>query len=63
MGDCIERGIVDKVWTREDLVISTKLYFGTRDGPNMKGLSRKHIIEGTTAPLARLKLSYVDVLL
>ena len=31
---------------REDLVISTKIYWGG-SGPNDKGLSRKHIIEGT----------------
>jgi voltage-dependent potassium channel beta subunit len=62
MGECIKRGIDAKEWTREDLVISTKIYFGVRDGPNYKGLSRKHIVEGTTASLARLQLSYVDIL-
>jgi hypothetical protein len=33
-------------WKRSDLVISTKIFWGG-DGPNDKGLSRKHIIEGT----------------
>lgn len=33
-------------WKRSDLVISTKLFWGG-SGPNDKGLSRKHIIEGT----------------
>jgi len=32
-------------WKRSDLVISTKLFWGG-SGPNDKGLSRKHIIEG-----------------
>ncbi|KAJ3533616.1 hypothetical protein NM688_g7258 [Phlebia brevispora] len=46
---------------RTDLVISTKIYFGTRKGVNDTGLSRKHIIEGTRASLDRLGLDYVDV--
>ncbi|KIP04320.1 hypothetical protein PHLGIDRAFT_93610 [Phlebiopsis gigantea 11061_1 CR5-6] len=49
-------------WRRTDLVITTKIFFGTRPGPNDKGLSRKHIIEGTKASLERLQLDYVDVL-
>jgi voltage-dependent potassium channel beta subunit len=63
MGACIQRGIEEGVWTREDLVISTKLFFGYRAGPNQIGLSRKHIMEGTVASLARLRLAYVDLLL
>ncbi|EPQ60308.1 Aldo/keto reductase [Gloeophyllum trabeum ATCC 11539] len=47
---------------RSDLVISTKIFFGTREGPNDKGLSRKHIIEGTKASLERLGLDYVDII-
>ncbi|KAJ6480381.1 voltage-gated potassium channel beta-2 subunit [Mycena sanguinolenta] len=47
---------------RTDLVISTKIFWGPRDGPNDKGLSRKHIIEGTQESLARLQLTYVDVI-
>ncbi|KAL5990165.1 ATP-sensitive inward rectifier potassium channel 1 [Asimina triloba] len=48
-------------WKRSDLVISTKLFWGG-PGPNDKGLSRKHIIEGTKASLKRLDMDYVDVL-
>ncbi|WIA29526.1 hypothetical protein OEZ86_012026 [Tetradesmus obliquus] len=48
-------------WKRSDLVISTKVFWGG-EGPNDTGLSRKHIIEGTKASLARLQLDYVDVL-
>ncbi|TFK42212.1 NADP-dependent oxidoreductase domain-containing protein [Crucibulum laeve] len=47
---------------RTDLVITTKLFWGVRKGPNQSGLSRKHIIEGTRESLQRLKLDYVDVL-
>jgi voltage-dependent potassium channel beta subunit len=47
---------------REDLVISTKIFFGTNGwGPNAKGLSRKHLIEGMNASLKRLQLDYVDL--
>ena len=48
-------------WKRSDLVISTKVFWGGR-GPNDRGLSRKHVIEGTEAALARLQLDYVDLL-
>ncbi|THH26577.1 hypothetical protein EUX98_g7612 [Antrodiella citrinella] len=44
------------------LVISTKLFWGLRNGPNDGGLSRKHIIEGTQEALQRLQLDYVDIL-
>lgn len=45
-------------WRREDLVVSTKVFWGG-EGPNDKGLSRKHIIEGTRNCLKRLQLDYV----
>lgn len=48
-------------WKRSDLVVSTKIFWGGK-GPNDKGLSRKHIIEGTDAALKRLDLEYVDLL-
>ncbi|KAG5301309.1 K+ channel protein [Histoplasma ohiense] len=52
-------------WKRNDLVISTKVNFGTAHGDveiNNYGLSRKHIIEGTMASLKRLELDYVDII-
>ncbi|GAB5587119.1 hypothetical protein Unana1_02019 [Umbelopsis nana] len=47
-------------WRRSDFVISTKVFWGGK-GPNDRGLSRKHIIEGLTASLSRLQLDYVDI--
>lgn len=47
-------------WARKDLVISTKIFWGGQ-GPNDRGLSRKHIVEGTLACLKRLELDYVDI--
>lgn len=47
-------------WKRSDLVVSTKIFWGGK-GPNDKGLSRKHILEGTDASLSRLQMDYVDL--
>ncbi len=47
-------------WKRSDLVLSTKIFWGG-SGPNDRGLSRKHIIEGTDAALKRLQVDYVDL--
>lgn len=57
MGQVIQRA----GWKRSDLVVSTKIFWGG-DGPNDTGLSRKHIVEGTNAALARLQLDYVDLI-
>lgn len=48
-------------WKRPNLVISTKVFWGG-EGPNQTGLSRKHILEGAAASLARLQLDYVDLI-
>ena len=61
MGECVKRGISDKVWERSDLILTTKIFFGTKNGPNARGLSRKHIVEGTQASLKRFQLDYVDI--
>lgn len=54
-------GKIIKEFRREDLVISTKIFWGG-NGPNDTGLSRKHLIEGTKNSLKRLQLDYVDLL-
>jgi aryl-alcohol dehydrogenase-like predicted oxidoreductase len=48
-------------WKRSDLVLSTKIFWGG-SGPNDKGLSFKHIKEGTEASLKRMQTDYVDLL-
>jgi voltage-dependent potassium channel beta subunit len=50
-----------KDFRREDLVVSTKIFWGG-EGPNDTGLSRKHILEGTKNSLRRLKMDYVDLI-
>ncbi len=46
---------------REALVICTKVYFPTGDGPNDRGLSRKHIMNSINGSLSRLRTDYVDL--
>jgi voltage-dependent potassium channel beta subunit len=48
-------------WRRSDYLVSTKIFWGG-PGPNERGLSRKHVVEGTDAALARLGLDYVDLI-
>jgi voltage-dependent potassium channel beta subunit len=48
-------------WDRSDYLVSTKIFWGG-EGVNRKGLSRKHIVEGTDAALRRLGLDYVDLI-
>lgn len=46
---------------REELVISSKVFWPTFKGPNGRGLSRKHITESINASLKRLDTDYVDL--
>ncbi len=48
-------------WKRSDFVVSTKIFWGG-PGVNDRGLSFKHVIEGTNAALKRLQLEYVDLI-
>jgi aryl-alcohol dehydrogenase-like predicted oxidoreductase len=62
MGEVIADGIADGFWRRQDLVITTKVFWGRPvRGVNDVGLSRKHVIEGVLGSLQRLQLDYVDV--
>ncbi len=46
---------------RTDLVVASKVYFPVGEGPNDRGLSRKHIMESCHASLRRLGLDYLDL--
>jgi voltage-dependent potassium channel beta subunit len=46
---------------REALVVSSKVFWPTMEGPNGRGLSRKHIRESCEASLRRLGLEYLDL--
>ncbi|MDF5758516.1 aldo/keto reductase family protein [Spongiactinospora sp. TRM90649] len=46
---------------RESLEIFTKVYWPTGDGPNDRGLSRKHLTESVNGSLRRLQTDYIDL--
>jgi voltage-dependent potassium channel beta subunit len=50
-----------KSFRRDDVVIATKVFFPVGDGPNERGLSRKHIVEQCHQSLKRLGTEYIDL--
>ncbi|WP_142077747.1 aldo/keto reductase family protein [Actinopolyspora sp. DSM 45965] len=46
---------------RESIELFTKVFFPTGQGPNDRGLGRKHIMESCEASLRRLQTDYVDL--
>ncbi|MQA86777.1 MAG: aldo/keto reductase [Streptosporangiales bacterium] len=46
---------------RESVEICTKVFMPVGDGPNDRGLSRKHVMESCRASLRRLGTDYVDL--
>ena len=57
----IAMGKAIKDLPREELVISSKVFWPTMEGPNGRGLSRKHITESIHQSLERLGTDYVDL--
>jgi len=54
-------GAVLKELPRQELVLSSKVFWPTMPGPNGRGLSRKHITESCEASLKRMGLDYLDL--
>jgi aryl-alcohol dehydrogenase-like predicted oxidoreductase len=46
---------------RHSVIIATKVFFPTGDGPNDTGVSRKHIFHSINESLRRLQTDYVDL--
>jgi aryl-alcohol dehydrogenase (NADP+) len=46
---------------RDEVVLATKAYFAIGQGPNGRGLSRKHIMDAIDGSLRRLGTDYVDL--
>jgi len=46
---------------RQQVILATKVFNKTGDGPNDYGTSRHHIIEGVEASLRRLQTDYIDL--
>ncbi|MBQ6527424.1 MAG: aldo/keto reductase family protein [Clostridia bacterium] len=55
LGECL------KEIPRSRLVISSKVFFPMGEGPNERGLSRKHIMEQVDRSLKNLQLDYLDL--
>jgi len=50
-----------KKYRRDSYVLATKAFFPMGDGPNDRGLSRKHIMEQCEASLKRMGVEYIDL--
>jgi len=67
--DMYSRGVSEEVTgralkeyaTRDQVIVATKVCLPMGDGPNDKGLSRKHLLDGIDASLRRLGMDYVDL--
>jgi len=46
---------------RENVVVATKVFGETGPGPNARGASRSHIMDGVKASLKRLQLEHIDL--
>src|SRR5438552_9107539 len=67
--DMYSRGVSEKVLgralkdfaQRDQVVIATKAFYPMGDGPNDRGLSRKHLLDAIEASLQRLGVDHVDL--
>ena len=67
--DMYSRGVSEEILgraladftTRDQVVIATKAFFPMGEGPNDRGLSRKHLLDAVDASLRRLGTDHVDL--
>lgn len=59
--EVLGRALKDFGPVRDQLVIATKVFYPMGEGPDERGLSRKHIIAAIDASLRRLGTDYVDL--
>ena len=67
--DMYSRGVSEEItgralkeFTRRDeTVIATKVFYPVREGQNLSGLSRKHILQACDDSLRRLGVDYIDL--
>ena len=55
------RALKDLAPPRDEIVVATKVHGAMGEGHNMRGLSRKHIMQAIDASLLRLDMDYVDL--
>jgi 1-deoxyxylulose-5-phosphate synthase len=53
--------LLSKYFSRDQVVVATKVHGAMGQGENDRGLSRKHILAGIDASLRRLNMDYVDL--
>ena len=53
--------LLGKLFSRDQVVVATKVYGAMGSGENDRGLSRKHIMTAIDASLRRLNMDYVDL--
>jgi aryl-alcohol dehydrogenase-like predicted oxidoreductase len=46
---------------RDEIIVATKVFGETGSGPNQRGSSRSHILDGAKASLQRLQLEHIDL--
>ena len=46
---------------RDNVVVATKVFGAMGEGPNSRGLTRSHILDGVKASLKRLQLDHIDL--
>jgi aryl-alcohol dehydrogenase-like predicted oxidoreductase len=61
VSEAITGRLVRELMPRDEAVIATKVHFTMAPGPNMGGLSRKHILQGCDASLTRLGIDAIDL--
>lgn len=61
VGEEVVGRILKRLVRREDIVVTTKVGYGTREGVNASGHSRKHIMDSIDASLTRLGMDHVDL--
>jgi aryl-alcohol dehydrogenase (NADP+) len=59
--EVLGRALRDLGAERDQVVVATKAFFPIKDGPNTRGLSRKHLFDAIDGSLKRLNMDYVDL--
>jgi aryl-alcohol dehydrogenase (NADP+) len=59
--EVLGRALRDLGAERDQIVVATKAFFPVKDGPNSRGLSRKHLFDAIDGSLSRLGMDYVDL--
>ena len=59
--DVLGRALRDFGVERDQVVVATKAFYPVKEGPNSRGLSRKHLFDAIDDSLRRLGMDYVDL--